>query len=301
MNNDEKISIIITTYKRPVNIVKRAILSALNQTYTNTEIIVVNDYPEDKKLSDNIGKMISNLNQNKIIYIIENKNNGACYARNLGIKKSHGKFIALLDDDDEWENSKLEKQIRGFSYSDKVGMVYSPYINVDNVTGKREKVVLGKKSGNIIDEILIKNCIGGCSMPLIKKEVFSTCGLFDEKFPALQDYDMWVRISQKYEVFFVDEPLTIRYLQDDSISNNFEKKQKGYELFINKHLELYQSKSKIYNHSLNRTVKAYFQRGKIKEGFDLYKVALKTKKISIYNLYYPLVGLVKFFAKKIRK
>ena len=111
LQKDKLVSVIITTYKRPTDILKRAIMSAIGQTYKNIEIIIVNDCPEQKELSKEIKKMISTIHDNRIKYIELDKNQGACIARNIGIKNSNGYYIALLDDDDEWVKEKIELQI----------------------------------------------------------------------------------------------------------------------------------------------------------------------------------------------
>lgn len=296
MNN--LVSVIITTYKRPLWILKRAILSAYRQSYQNIEIIVVNDYPEDLNLASSIEKMINEFKNDRIKYIALEKNSGACKARNVGIKASKGEYIALLDDDDEWLSEKIEKQLMGF-ISDDIGMVYSPYYNVenDNIT-KKVKICLSNKSGDLSKQLLWRNCIGGCSMPIMKREVFEKCGFFDESFPALQDYEMWYRISQHYNINCINIPLTVRYLQNDSISNNYMKKLDGYKLFIEKYKDDYLENPRAYNFCLNCIAKKMFENGKIKEGINIYKKAIHIKFFSIYNIEKPFKGIIKFFLRK---
>ena len=92
---DELVSVIIPTYKRNVEILMRAINSVLNQSYRDFEIIVVNDYPEDKNLEKKISTTIKKINNSKIQYICLDKNSGAGVARNVGIQNAKGKYIAL--------------------------------------------------------------------------------------------------------------------------------------------------------------------------------------------------------------
>ncbi len=102
------VSVIIPTYNR-ANLVSRAIKSVLNQTYQDFEIIVVDDCSED-----NTEEIVKSFNDSRIRYIKHKKNKGGSAARNTGIKRARGKYIAFLDDDDEWLPSKLEKQIMLF-------------------------------------------------------------------------------------------------------------------------------------------------------------------------------------------
>ena len=105
MSENPLVSAIVTTYKRPVEIVERALQSIVAQEYENLEIILVNDAPEDNVLAGNLKKMTSTLSK-KVKYIEMKHNSGACAARNRGIKESLGEFVAFLDDDDEWKPQK---------------------------------------------------------------------------------------------------------------------------------------------------------------------------------------------------
>lgn len=301
MNTNKKdsklVSVIVTTYKRPVEIVKRAIDSVLKQTYKNIEIIIVNDHPEDTILAKNIKEMIASYNNKNIKYLSYEKNFGACHARNVGIKASKGVFIELLDDDDEWLPEKTEKQLRGFS-SPKVGMVYSPYYNYELNSNKRTIISLCKDSGNLFEKLLWSNCIGGCSLPMIRREVFDECGMFDESFPALQDFDMWIRIAQKFDINCVDEPLIIRYLQKDSITKNPAKKDQGFRLFMEKYQNLYQDNKKALNHLYASRTCTCFSQGRFKDGILAYKKGLQAKRFSWYNVIEPLKGIAKYVINK---
>ena len=111
------ISVIIPTFNR-VDLLKNAINSVLTQTYSNIEIIVIDDNSNDKTES-----LIKNLNDNRINYIKNKENLKAPLCRNIGINISRGEFIAFLDDDDIWYPNKLEEQIKLFDNSN-VGLVY---------------------------------------------------------------------------------------------------------------------------------------------------------------------------------
>ena len=123
------ISCIITTYKRPISILKRAIDSIVSQTYKNIELIIVNDAPQDTELEEEIKNLLDEYKTIPIVYIVNNKNMGACYSRNAGITKARGKFIAFLDDDDEWLPTKLKKQYELMIKAD-VDLVYCSHYEV---------------------------------------------------------------------------------------------------------------------------------------------------------------------------
>ncbi|RLF83553.1 glycosyl transferase, partial [Thermococci archaeon] len=102
------VSVIIPTYNR-ANLLKRAIASVLNQTFTDFELIVVDDASPD-----NTPEVVRSINDGRIRYVRLKKNSGGPVARNTGIRKARGRFIALLDDDDEWLPNRLELQIKKF-------------------------------------------------------------------------------------------------------------------------------------------------------------------------------------------
>ncbi len=298
-NTDVLVSAVIITYKRPIEILKRAVVSALNQTHESMEIIVVNDCPEEKELSHTIKKMLDDLSDNRIHYIVHEHNSGACKARNTGIIASKGEFIALLDDDDEWLPEKIEAQLAGFT-EERIGMVYSPFYNVTNAL-PGELTVRGIKSGKLLEDLLWTNCIGGSSMPLIRRSVFEEVGLFDETLLSSQDYDMWIRIAQKYEIQCVNKPLTRRFLLEESITKNFEKQKQGFHAFSKKHSQLYKNYPDAYNYRLNKRVNKWIEQGYFKEALKLYCVAIRTKMFTKYNLIEPCKGVIKYFGFKIFK
>lgn len=145
-----KVSCIVTTYERPIEILKKAIMSIVKQTYDNYEILIVNDSPKNIELSNKIKhlvKLIKNEYCIEITYLSYEKNMGANYARNYGIKFSNGEYVAFLDDDDEWLPEKLEIQVP--LMDDNVAIVYSNFLICDN----------GKYHKNNLIEVTNKNKI----------------------------------------------------------------------------------------------------------------------------------------------
>ena len=222
-----KISAIITTYKRAPDIVGRAVNSVLGQTYDNYEVIVVDDSPVDYELRDEVEKHITSLDS-PIIYIKHEKNKGACAARNTGLDAASGEYIAYLDDDDEWLPEKLEKQIVPFS-NPNIGLVYCNHYYLDERNNISHLVHHKRYEGYVYDKLIIHNFIGSTSYPLIKKEVLLGVGGFDVEMQSSQDYDLWLRISQKNQIAFVDEALVVyHYHVNDRITSDVQKKLDGF-------------------------------------------------------------------------
>jgi glycosyltransferase involved in cell wall biosynthesis len=187
----------------------------IKQTYTNIEIIVVDDCSTDKTVPL-IKSLMKKEPRLQLFMNLENK--GANYTRNRGIKHAKGKYISFLDSDDEWFPETIEilwKEIK--NTSEKVGLVYPGLIFITN---RYQRKIYPKFRGNVFRDLMTKGTIG--SYPLIKHEVFAKSGLFDES-EALrkggnQEYELWIRISQYYEFECVNKILLKHYFQSDSIT-----------------------------------------------------------------------------------
>lgn len=242
---DYLISVIIPTYKRPLAMLKRALNSVLSQTYQSIEIIIVDDSPSDFEERDNIKRYIDELDNEKIIYIQHPKNMGGCAARNTGILKSNGEYIAFLDDDDEWLADKLDKQLN-FLIQKRADMVYCSWIMCINKKGKKMKKIRklpppGDKT--IYESLLFKNYIGSTSFVLVKRKCFDKCGMFNTKLKSCQDWDMWLRISKSFNVVYLDYPLVKYYIHDlGRITTNHSNQISGHEEI----LDIYMDELKKY-------------------------------------------------------
>lgn len=294
----KKVAVIITTYKRPINVLKRALLSVKNQTYKDFDCIVVNDYPENKELSANIVQCINELEDERFKYVSYEKNRGACAARNFGVNSSKSEFISFLDDDDEWIETKLEKQLNGFNNSN-IGLVYSPYFEYDEINNGVVVNQVSLEKSPII-QLLKYNFIGGCSMVTIRRTVFDELNGFDETLLASQDYDLWLRILKNSQISYVSEPLVKRFLSDDSISNNFTKKKQGWDRFFEKNMSLYIEHPTAYNYRLNIVSCQSIDLGQYKYAFGLWKRAVKVKPLAFKTNIKPVLSyiLIKLRGKK---
>ena len=215
MNQIPLVSVIIPSYNR-AQLSLRAIESVLKQTYKNIELIFVNDgSTEDYSvieslLSDAGAKYFKTINQ------------GVSEARNLGIRESTGDFIAFLDSDDEWVETKLEKQVNIFREHPEYRIVQACERWIRN--GKEINIPqrLKPAHGESFEKALEHCCIGPSSV-LIKKEVFNDLGVFDPVLRICEDYDLWLRVLDRYPVYCIQEELNIKYGgHDDQLSRSEE-------------------------------------------------------------------------------
>ena len=267
--NKSLISIVIPTYNR-VNFLKRAIETVLNQTYENLEILII----DDSSSVDN-KKNIDNFNDNRIMYFKNKTRRGAPYSRNVGIKNAKGKFIAFLDDDDEWEPNKLEKQLKAFD--ENVGLVVC--YSLDERFGMKR---INKPPNNITYEDLLKSFnLSSTSSYLVRNDVFDKVGYFDLNLPSAQEYDLALRISKYYSIKTIPEVLMIQHESEGQISTNWTKKIMGIMALYNKHASGYKIlgfKEMIVNHIKNAGLLGLFLLGFIL-GNKIYRIIVPIKEM----------------------
>mgnify|MGYP001362932843 FL=1 len=196
------ISVVIPSYNRK-EFLKRSIDSAINQTKKPLEIIVVDDGS-----TDGTEAMIKS--DYDFVKFIKQKNKGVSAARNIGIKVSIGEWICFLDSDDEWKKDKLEKQINVMKSNPGYKFFHSNEIWIKNGLRINQKKKHKKYGGDIFDKCL-DMCRISPSSVMIDKTVFDEVGNFNEYLVVCEDYELWLRICDKYRVFFIDEPLIIKH------------------------------------------------------------------------------------------
>ena len=196
------ISVVIPTLDRRSTL-PRALDSVLSQTKPPDEVIVVDNGSTDDTIT------MLKADYPTVLRLREAKP-GVSAARNKGIFSAKGAWIALLDSDDAWLPSKLEKQLRALRKSQGHRLIHTDELWYRH--GKRvNQMKKHEKRGGKIFEYCLKSCCISPSSVLIDKSLFEEVGQFDENLPACEDYDMWLRVSAQEPVLYVDEPLTIKH------------------------------------------------------------------------------------------
>jgi glycosyltransferase involved in cell wall biosynthesis len=209
------ISVIIPTYNRD-KVILRAIESVLKQTYLNFEIIIIDDGSTDKT-----ELLLNNLVSKNQIQYYKTENLGVSHARNLGVSKSSGDWIAFLDSDDEWLPHKLQTQIEYLETNPHLQIVYGQEIWMRNGLRVNQKKIHQKYGGWIFDKC-IQQCFIAPSSTMLTKNLFIEMGQFDLDFLVCEDYDLWLKISSKFEIGFIEKPIIIKYGGDeDQLSTQF--------------------------------------------------------------------------------
>lgn len=229
-----KVSVVIPTFNRAAKLA-RAMHSVLCQSYRNLELIVVDDCS-----GDDTEAVVRACADARVRYIRMAANVGANAARNAGIRAATADFVAFQDSDDEWLGDKLARQMAVFlSAGQDVGVVYSGFIRCD---GRRLSYVpndaSGRLSGDILDELLAGNFVG-TPTAIVRRECLLAVGLFDERLPRLQDWELFIRLAKQFRFACVDAPLVLEHHDADCITSNPAAHLNAIEAILQKHADLF--------------------------------------------------------------
>lgn len=190
------VSVVIPTFNRS-KLVTRAIRSVQEQTYSNLEILVIDDAsPDDTQ------EVVSGMSDARIRYIRHETNRGGSGARNTGIRAATGEYIAFLDDDDEWEPTKTEEQL----------LMLRDYDVVLCTSDEHRRGIdrFGVKTMVDLDDLRKGDFTAGGTGVLMAKTSILKETMFDETLPRCQDWDIFIRIAKKYSISYINKPL-VRY------------------------------------------------------------------------------------------
>ena len=230
MKNDNKLfSIVIPAYNREKT-VGRAIQSILDQTYENTEIIVVDDGSKDRT-RECVDPFLSD---NRVTYLHQ-ENGGAQRARNNGLHHSKGEYIIFLDSDDALEQACLEKVVGVFQQDPEIGAVYFLAKGDDGTFRPR---VNDHLQGSIYKDVLKKGYLTSSSFIAMRRKIFETIGEWDIAFPASQDDDTCFRVAKHTSVALINEVMGTYYSdagQGNQISSSTLRMANGWWILWNKY------------------------------------------------------------------
>lgn len=207
-----KISVIIPVYNRAA-MVKEAVESVIGQTRPADEILVIDDGSTDDSAEGVMGM--------ERVVVIHQPNRGISAARNTGLNRAQGNLIAFLDSDDLWHRDKLLLQERFLDNHPELPLCHTQEIWILNNKRINQKKYHKKEGGRIFIRSL-ERCLISPSSAMIRQGLFSEIGVFDESMTVCEDYDLWLRITAKYEVGFLETPLiTKRGGHPDQLSKKY--------------------------------------------------------------------------------
>jgi glycosyltransferase involved in cell wall biosynthesis len=239
------ISVVIPAYNASATIIN-SLKSVFSQTYTDWEIILIDDGSNDDTLDvlEIFLKSLSEIDLGKI-KLIKQINQGVSKARNVGLEAASGQWIALLDSDDTWMNTKLERQMEilqqnpviDFLGANRKGEHYVSFLNIKFGVLTRLSPI----------NLLYKNFFA-TSTVIFKREIVSEIGYFDEKQGYCEDVNYFIKISNVKECYLLNESLVSTgdgeiHFQENGLSSNLWEMQKGELINMN-----YALKAKIINY-----------------------------------------------------
>ncbi len=265
------VSVIIHTYNNE-KFIAETVESVLNQIYKDYEIIVV----DDGSVDDTRDALLPYMQKIRYHY---KENGGIASAKNAGISLSQAGFIAFLDHDDLWVPDKLKIQMECFNENPQVGLVYAKYTSFRDGKELRTKPEKGYY-GWIFKELLAKSFIQ-TSTVVVKRECLNAVGPYDESFSLGDEYDMFLRISKKFQCGFVDKGLTRYRVHDTNASKNdflFDKENLGvYKKIYNNFTDLDGIEKKILRKRIARysmkVAEGLYSQGKLEESKGYQKEA----------------------------
>jgi glycosyltransferase involved in cell wall biosynthesis len=215
-----RVSVIIPAYNSEKTI-KETIESVLNQSFTDLELIIINDGSQDSTL-----EVITQISDSRI-KVFSFPNAGGNVSRNRGLHLAVGEFVSFLDADDLWTPDKLQSQLNALqeNVTAKVAYSWTDYIDENGefiLSGKRVNV-----NENVYENLLLNNFLENGSNPLICRKALITLGGFDESLSAAQDWDMWLRLASKFNFICVPSVQILYRISANSVSSNLIRQEKA--------------------------------------------------------------------------
>lgn len=298
MEESPLVSIITITRNRG-EIISRAINSVINQSYDNIEYLIV-----DGNSTDNTEEVVRKFKDDRIKYIRLDENLPIPETINVGFENSKGKYITFLDDDDEYLKCKVEKQVRLFeNLSDEYGLVYCWMSYYNSQTGVFLHIHNCKLNGWVGSEVVEKPAVSGTPTFMFRREVYKKMGGWHIQ-GIISDWELGVRVCQKYAVDYVPESLVNVYINHSKqrmsdwgyYDDEFKKHIIFHEYFLSEYKDIFNSfPSKRWFH-LYRLCILYFAIGNFKKGFAYYIQTLKIN-ISKQTVLGVLKGLDLYFLR----
>lgn len=230
------VSVIIPAYNAEL-FIEETLKSVLAQTYKNIEVIVVDDGSQDRT-AEIVNKFIE-IDQR--VKLFTQVNSGVAVARNTGIAKAQGEFIAPIDADDIWYPDNIAKQVECMLASPaNVGVVYSWSVYIDETGSLTGGFCAGNITGNVYTTLIWQNFIDNASASLIRRNVLEKVGLYDwqlrqQKAQGCEDWDLYLRIAEYYEFAVVPEFLVGYRKTPQTMSKDYEQMARSHDLMLQAH------------------------------------------------------------------
>lgn len=275
------VSVVIPVFDRESTI-ELAVRSVLTQTETRIEVIVVDDGSTDGSLD-----AVRAIDDCRIVVVELGENRGANAARNAGIAVACGRWIAFQDSDDEWLPRKLELQLRALDAQPSAVAAWCAMVVVDSTVTTTSKFVAYLPTVAPVDlrdsfeTHILKTSVVSNQTLLMDAATLRRIDGYDESLPALQDWELVIRLYREGKFVFVDEPLVIQRLSDDSITRSAEKRVRAREIILAKHEPLFAQHPHAYAANLYANAGAWRRLGDRQRAIGFLDRTLAIRPLSI--------------------
>ena len=202
------ISVIIPVFNGERTVLE-TVQSVLQQTFTDFELIIINDGSSDRTLA-----LLSTVDDHRI-QVFSYENGGLPVARNRGIERAQGQYITFIDADDLWTPTKLADQLTALQKNPEAGMAYSWTLTMDDKTGALHPGKFVSFDGDVYAQMLLSNFIASGSNAMLTAEAIRSVGGFDAALASCEDWDYWLRVAARWPFVVVPKP-QILYRQSSS-------------------------------------------------------------------------------------
>lgn len=220
MGTSPRVSALISTYHRS-DYLEGAIETALRQTYDDVEVVVVNDDPDD---DDTVAVLDRYESDPRVVVEHNDARLGVSGSRNRAAELASGEYLCILDDDDRWYPHKVRAQVERFErLSDDYAVVYTGgEVRKGSMTGPvvNRHVPDPARKGDIWPDVLRAWRMPPHSGHMIRREAFEAVGGFDESFDYGEDWDLSIRLAERYKFAAIDDCLTVRLYHNDNVSKH---------------------------------------------------------------------------------
>lgn len=265
-----KVSVIIPTYKRS-DTLSRAIKSAAEQTYKDIEILVVDDNEPGDEYSQAVVELIKSLNYENLFLVTQDRHINGAAARNAGIRRAVGEYIAFLDDDDLWMPDKIELQVDELSKLDEsYGGVSTRKIYYLNGQQDHISEIWEANARQNFDIMSKRLNVSTCTL-LLRHSCLDKAGYFDEKLKRHQEVQLLSYFTSIYKVGFIDHILTIIDCSDTGnrpTATRLLELKNDYFKSIEPVLKKYSTHKKrlVIAHNMTEVAWAFYRDGEKKKG-----------------------------------
>ncbi len=227
------VSVVLPTHNR-AGPLRRAVGSVLEQSFSDLELIVVDDAS-----SDETGQVVGAIADPRLRYVRLDRNVGAPAARNAGIAAARGRLIAFQDSDDEWMPGKLERQVAALQAGDAGDVAFCAFLRTDGRTARRVPGAgLRLGGGDLLPRLLGGNIVSTQTL-LVPRDRLEEVGGFDERLGRFQDWDLAIRLATVARYHYVNDPLVVIHDTPGNITANDAAGAAALEIMLGSHAALY--------------------------------------------------------------